>query len=133
MDLRDLFKNKVKLAVFAAGSLAAGVLNGLIGTGGGIILTYVFSLVLVGNGYTSKDIFVTAMAAILPISVFSLVSCRAEVLRDASFVIPTVTAAAAGGITGAVIGTKVKAVFLERLFSALVIWAGINMIAGGIR
>lgn len=133
MELQITFKDKATLAFLVSGSLAAGVLNGLIGTGGGIILTYVFSFLLSDGKHSSKDVFVTAMASILPISLFSLLSYRADVIRDMSYVIPTALSAAAGGIIGAVIGTRVRPVVLEKLFSVIVIWAGINMIFRGIK
>ena len=59
----------VKKSLLVIGGLTAGFVNGLLGTGGGIIIIFILGKI---NEYNdSKDNFATAIAAILPISLVS--------------------------------------------------------------
>ena len=115
------------ILVLVLGAFGAGFINGLCGSSGGILLTYVFYAVYRGSERSAKDSMVSAMAAILPISVFSLLTYKNASLSPAS-VISVVIPSAAGGVIGAVIAHKIPAGSLRLLFAVLVIYAGIKMI-----
>ena len=62
----------LSLTVITLGSVAAGVVNGVLGTGGGIILVFALNRALKSSANGSREVFHTTMAAILPISIISL-------------------------------------------------------------
>lgn len=113
----------------ALGGLAAGLCNGLLGAGGGIITVFVLSRITAGNeSLAPQDVFANALCVMLPISA---VSClRYAVTGNLSadgfgiYVIP----AAAGGLLGAVLLGRMRSARLKTLFSALVIYAGVLLI-----
>lgn len=109
-----------------AGSVFAGVVNGLLGTGAGIVLTFIFAKICAD--YSPKDCFVSAMAAVIPISVFSLFTYGGAGEFDIIYMISVVIPAALGGLLGAYIGARARAEHLRRIFALLVIWAGVKMI-----
>ena len=110
-------------------SLFAGVVNGLFGTGGGIIIVYLLSrLYAVSSEYQTKDIFAMTVGSVLILSVASLVmyaSCGTVCFADtADYLLP----AAIGGVFGAFLLDKTKATLMKKIFAALVIYAGITLI-----
>lgn len=117
-------------AILAAAGALAGLINGMLGTGGGIISYFTLSKIYAENAeYSTKDVFamtyastalmsLSAAAAYLSRGTFSLSEC-------APFILPSV----AGGIVGAILLDRVKAVVFKKLFALLVIWAGLSMMA----
>ncbi len=110
--------------------ISAGILNGFIGSGGGIILIFAMTAFafLPHNVDAVKTRFATAVASILPMSAVSIyfyIKKGAVVFSDVNeFLLP----AAVGGILGAVLMAKISAKTLRLIFSALMIWAGIRII-----
>ena len=107
------------------GSMAAGFLNGLTGTGAGILYLLIFRLF---GGELSKDAFAFSMSCVIPISAFSLLTYRPP--ENFSFITFAVTllVAAAGGLLGALLQQKLKIGVLKKIFAALVIYSGLHMI-----
>jgi len=105
--------------------MAAGFLNGLTGTGAGIIFLLLFRIL---RGKLSKDAFAFSMSCVIPLSAFSLFTYRMP--EDFSLLTLAVTllTAAAGGICGALLQQKLKIDFLKKVFAILVIYSGISMI-----
>ena len=104
--------------------MAAGVVNGFIGTGGGIILV----LTLSKSMKNTKDVFATVIAAILPMSAVSAVSYavggNVSIGETALYIAPAIV----GGVVGAVLLDKIGVNRLKILFSGLVIYSGIRML-----
>ena len=122
-------RSGVSAAVFTAGAgFLAGVCNGMIGCGGGIIIVYALSNLYAGDPErTPQDVFASAVAAILPMSLVSSLIYTASGVDGAGavkYIVPAVT----GGIVGAFLLDKIKQGFLRRLFAVLVMWAGVSMI-----
>lgn len=113
------------LMICAFVSLAAGCVNGLLGTGGGILLTYMFAFLSVGD---VKDNLANAMAVIITVSAVSLFTYEGGYFSDSTHFFSTAIPAALGGISGAYLSDKVSAKLLNKVFAVLVIYAGINMI-----
>ncbi len=109
-------------------SLIGGGVNGLIGTGGGIIFAYFFKYLEKKGLSAQGSAFSSAMAVVLPISLVSLTTYESFGSLDLPFVLKLAIPSAVGGLIGAYLSTKVKPVLLERLFALLVIYAGIKMI-----
>lgn len=120
---------KEKTVIFAAvfGSIAAGFMNGLLGAGGGIILTFVLSYIFGGTGI-SRNGLISAMAAILPISLFSLMTYGFGEYFEPGFLLSVAVPSALGGISGAFVGARIKSVWLVRIFAVLVIYSGVRML-----
>lgn len=106
----------------------AGLLNGLLGAGGGIILVRGAERVLPREYRDSRDIFANALCVTLPLSAVSAIAyvLRGSVhgLEFSRFILPAVIGGAGGGLLLAVIDTRL----LRLIFSALVVWSGFTMI-----
>ena len=106
----------------------AGLLNGLLGAGGGIILVRGAEKILPREYHDGRDIFANALSVMLPISAVSAIAyvMKGSVhgLEFSPFVLPAVIGGAGGGLLLAVIDTRL----LRLIFSALVVWSGITMI-----
>lgn len=121
-------RNILSLASVIAGGLFAGIINGLFGTGGGIITVYSLSHIpYFKDLFGKKDIFAMTLIS----SFFMSVSSAFLNIRsgNASFsdVIPYALPAFTGGAVGALILDKIKVSFLSKLFSVIVIYAGITL------
>lgn len=116
----------LNLILTSLAGAAAGVVNGFIGTGGGIVLILILSKVM--KTCDTKDIFATVIAAILPMSVVSAVSYYIQgdlpIKETAVYIIPAVI----GGVIGAFLLDKIKTDWLKLIFSGLVVFAGVKMI-----
>ena len=106
----------------------AGLLNGLLGAGGGIILVRGAEKVLPREYHDGRDVFANTLAVMLPLSAVSAIAyaMRGSVhgLEFSRVILPAVIGGAGGGLLLAVIDTR----WLRLIFSALVVWSGITMI-----
>lgn len=118
----------IPAVLFPLWALGAGIINGLLGTGGGILLTYALAKSLPREKYSPKDVFVCSMTAIIPISVFSLFTYPTELSPSLSSLLKLVLPSAAGGILGAVLSSKLKSIILEKGFALLIVYAGLRML-----
>ena len=120
-------KNRGALYLAAAGTVA-GVVNGLLGAGGGILIISALSRVMKDELPEKKDVFVNSLCVMLPISAVScfLYALRGDLVADGFgiFALPAI----AGGIVGGLLIEKINSVYLRRLFAALVIISGILLI-----
>ena len=107
------------------GGVLIGVVNGLLGSGGGMIAVPV----LKGSGFDQRKAQANAIAVILPISI---VSCAMYLIRG-DIKITDGLGFLPGGILGAVIGTfllsKIPTNILRKIFAAFMIWAGIRLLS----
>ena len=103
-------------------SFLAGVLNGMLGTGGGVVLIFVL-LWLLGKE-RGKEAFVISSFAIL---VFSLVSAVAYGKNGSlafselpRFALP----AATGGVLGALLLSRLRLLWVKRIFACVLLYSG---------
>ncbi len=115
---------KYKSFITNLAAVAVGVVNGLLGAGGGMLAVPL----LKRSGLSQKESHANAVAVILPISIMSAAVYMYKDyvnLIDALPYLPT-------GLLGAVLGTKflskISAVWLKRIFGALMIYAGIRLL-----
>lgn len=106
----------------------AGLINGLLGAGGGILLVKGAQRILPREYREGRDVFANALCVMLPLSA---VSAIAYVLRGsvhgldfAPFILPALIGGIGGGLLLSIIDTGL----LRLIFSALVVWSGITMI-----
>jgi Sulfite exporter TauE/SafE. len=113
----------LNLLITALSGTIAGIVNGFIGTGGGIILVLILS-----KSIETKDTFATVIAAVLPMSLVSAISYAVQgnvpFKETAVYILPAII----GGIIGAVLLDKIGVRWLKVIFSVLVVYSGIRMI-----
>jgi len=114
-------KQNILTAMFG---ISIGIVNGLLGAGGGMIAVPLLKRI----GFSQKQAHANAIAIILPITVLSAVLYLFNgyvTLKDAYIYIPT-------GLLGAVLGTyilkKISHLWLKRIFGGFMIYAGIRLI-----
>ena len=107
----------------------AGAINGILGAGGGILITYHLSHTLNKEEKKQNGVFANAVATMLPISLSSLIIyfTKGKVPLNSSF-FKIAICAPIGAIAGAILLTKLKLKTVKLIFSSLIIVCGIMMI-----
>ena len=122
-DLRQ-----TKLAALLACGLAAGIINGLLGTGGGIILVFAISYFCKGTLPDRRDVCANALVVTLALTLLStLLYIRGGNAPPADlsrFVLP----GALGGLAGGLLLGKISPTALGKLFAILLVVSGIFML-----
>ena len=121
-------ENFMKNAAIIASGALAGALNGFLGSGGGIILLYVFRRLNRGEKNGEKDAFASVVAAVLPLCAVSAVVYSSRGMGDTGEVWRYALPAAGGGMLGAFLTDKLNTLLLRKIFAVMVILAGINMV-----
>ena len=107
-------------------SFFAGMLNGLLGTGGGMVLF--FSLGMLLSGERGKEAFVISSVGVLAFSVVSAFFYGRGGSLDTAALPRFALPAAAGGILGAFLLEKIGTKWLRRLFAGLMLYSGLKLI-----
>ncbi len=108
-------------------SFLAGMVNGLLGAGGGIILVFMLSYLLKGRPDGQKESFALSCTAVLSFSAVSAITYRLRgtfLLKDAA---PYLAPALLGGVLGAMLLQRIQIEWLKNLFAVLLIYGGIRM------
>lgn len=110
-------------------ALFGGILNGMLGTGAGMIFAFIYSVLYARDEKKQrKDVFASCLVSTLPvclISAFTYVKTDPAVFTHArGFLFPALL----GGICGAFLLDKAKNSMLKKLFSAVLGVSGIIMI-----
>lgn len=120
--------NNGKLILLGLGGLLGGIANGLLGAGGGIVMTFALETAFTDEELPRRDLFANVIAAALPITALSAViyGLRGDIKVNSfgEFVIPAVI----GGLVGALLLDRIKTSLIKRIFALIVIWSGIYMI-----
>lgn len=114
----------MKKLLTSAGGFAAGILNGLLGAGGGMIVVPM----LKKSGLSAQKSHATSISVILPICILSagIYLFRGDVtFGDALPYIPWMLV---GSILGALIMPHIKTVILRRIFGIMMLWAAWRML-----
>lgn len=123
---RGAFRSFLRMMFYG---LCAGFVNGLIGTGGGILVVFGMRDIIGRDGDVGRDVFANALAVMLPLSLVSAIFYAAEgrfpVDDFQKYIIP----AAAGGLLGGLLLDRLKSRILDKIFSLIVVFSGIYMIA----
>lgn len=110
-----------KYAFYIIGFIS-GIINGLLGTGGGTIVVPAIEFL----GISTKKSHSTAIAIILPITIISVFFYIKQGIVDIKSTIAVSISGCVGAVIGAKFLKKISAPYLKILF-------GISMITGGIR
>lgn len=112
------------LPILIAGTVA-GFINGLLGTGGGIVLVFALNYML--KGEKSKDIYAFTLCVTLALSLVSLFVYARKGAIDFGESVRYGLAAIPGGIIGAYLLDRLNGKIVKRIFAVLLIVAGANM------
>lgn len=113
---------KKKGGMLLAG-LAAGAVNGLLGTGGGMILVPLLTGI---TDLEENEIFPSSVSIILPICFVSLFLSKNVQNLTFLAILPYLLGSTAGGILCGFFGKKIPVTWLHRFLGILVIWGGIR-------
>ena len=120
--------SKLKKRTLVGGlSALAGIINGFVGTGGGIILIFLFYLLRSGDEGDFKNDLVTTVAAVIPMSAVALFFYARGSNVDFYIIGRLFIPIALGGVTGAYLMSRIDKKWLTVIFSALMIYSGIRM------
>ena len=121
----------ILLTVSVVAGVASGYINGLFGTGGGILLVFVLTKLMTDElGYSARDIFATVIAAILPMSIVSAVFYMRGGGLSFGLAEPYLLPGMIGGILGGFLLEHINLKLLKKLFAFMVVYAGIRMLCG---
>ena len=109
---------------YLSGALA-GALNGLFGTGGGIVLV---PLLLRLHRRPVQRAFATSLAVILPLSAVTLLLNLRQTPLDWQAALPYLLGGGAGGFLAGKWLKKLPVLWLRRLFGALLLVSGIRSV-----
>lgn len=127
-------KTNFRLLTVGVGALAAGVVNGLLGAGGGILLVFALSSALGGlyekgdELYKRRDLMAISMCVMLPVSCVSAIRYGMSGMLDTQYIQKIILPTVIGGILGGVLLDRLKESVIMKLFAFLVIYSGLAMI-----
>lgn len=124
-------KSLIRYRWFVFGTLAAGVINGLLGAGGGVIMLYLVRAILNKKKdmeSAEKDSLASVIAIILPVSVISSLSYAARGSFDLNEMKILLIPALFGGVIGAYLTDRLSAKLIRWIFALLLIVSGIRMV-----
>jgi len=112
-----------ELIGFIIAGAAAGVINGLLGTGGGLLLVPILTRC---TQLDEKQIFPSSVSIILPICIVALLTN----IKQSGFPLqdswPYLLGSVVGGVLAALIGQRIPVKWLHRTLGILILWGGIR-------
>ena len=119
---------RTALPLLLIGGLATGLVNGLLGAGGGIVAVFVLVKVLGPALSDRRDVFANALAIILPLSVISVISYAFGGSMPSGELNLLVLPAVLGGLLGGILLDRIDPLWIQLIFSAIVLYSGIAML-----
>ena len=119
---------RTALPLLLIGGLATGLVNGLLGAGGGIVAVFVLVKVLGPALNDRRDVFANALAIILPLSVISVISYAFGGSMPSGELNLLVLPAVLGGLLGGILLDRIDPLWIQLIFSAIVLYSGIAML-----
>lgn len=119
---------KKRSMLFALAGILSGIVNGLLGTGGGILTVLFLSKIYAkDSSYSTKDIFAITLYSSVIMSMASLLFYLSSGCFSVSDSALYMLAAVPGGVLGAILLEKLSSKTMKLIFALLVVWAGISM------
>lgn len=112
------------LAIYSAG-VFAGIVNGLLGGGGGMIVVPALSIIA---SFESKKAHATTLAVILPASVVSALIFLLSGKSDKIALLVMTLGMTAGGVLGSFLLKKLKSPVVSKIFAFVMLAAGVKML-----
>ena len=117
------FSRKRQLTGSAGAGLAAGMLNGLFGGGGGMVLIPGLQTLA---GVEETQLFSMSVSVMLPVCLLSIgISAGADPLPWAE-AWPYLAGSAAGGVLVGCFGKKIPLLWLHRILGLTLLWGGVR-------
>lgn len=108
--------------------LGAGLLNGLLGAGGGIVIVFGLRWLLGERLADPRSVFASAIAVMLPLSLVSALHYFKSGHLDAENAGILLLPAVLGGIVGAFLLRRLSPTALSRLFAVVVVASGVFLL-----
>lgn len=108
---------------FALCGIAAGIVNGLFGAGGGMLLVPMLTWIA---GLDDNEVFPTSVSIIAPICVVSLLTSGPTKSFPWHTACPYLLGSIIGGILAGQLAHKIPTKFLHRILGLLILWGGIR-------
>lgn len=125
-------KRKIKISGVAPGimtiSLIGGIFNGLIGAGGGIVLSLGLSALISSHIKDKKDIYFNSQAAMIPVSIVSYFLYAASGETTSIPLLYMIFPAIGGGLIGGIASSYIDSKYIRLIFAAIVLFSGARMI-----
>lgn len=112
-----------KYLILALAGAAAGAVNGLMGTGGGMVLLPVLSL---SGAIKEEEMFSSSVAIMFPICIVSLIASAFAAplpFRDA---LPYLLGSIPGALLAGKFSNRIPVKWLHRILGAMILWGGIR-------
>ena len=116
--------------LIATVAFLSGVLNSLIGAGGGILLTSATSKLFPDRFSDRRDLYVNSQASMIPGCALSFGIYASEGHFSIAAALPLAISAAIGGVLGSMLLARINSTVIGRIFASLVIFSGLRMIIG---
>ena len=121
-----------KVAIVAIGGFIAGLCNGLLGAGGGIVIVLALSAALPDDEDSRQSLYANALCVMLPLSLLTLSTYALggnipDGFLGADYAL-LLLGAAIGGVLGALITDKLSSHALKKIFAVLTVLAGVLMV-----
>lgn len=117
-------------AIPALAATLAGLCNSLLGAGGGILLSLAAQHLCEGIFDDRRDALINSQAAMIAGCALSCLIYYLKGDRAPTAFSVFITPALLGGMIGALLLSRIRTVWVVRLFAALVIFSGFRMLLG---
>lgn len=125
-------KNLKKIIILCVGGLFAGICNGLLGAGGGVVIVSVLAAVLPDDEESRRSLYANALCVMLPLSLLTLATYGLRGNIPSEFMnesyAPILLGAAVGGVVGALLLDRLSSKILRMLFGGLTVISGLLML-----
>lgn len=102
---------------------AAGIINGLLGAGGGMVLV---PLLTSGGELEADQIFPSSVAIILPLCIVSLIVNSYQIDLPWPCALPYLIGSIPGGLLAGLLGKHIPTTWLHRTLGLMILWGGIR-------
>lgn len=124
MRILNYLKRRPRLAAALCGG-AAGIANGMLGAGGGMLLIPLMRLFHLPD---DRELFATAIAVMLPISLVSFLICLCRGSVDVLSALPYCAGGLIGGLLGGLFYKKIPTKWLHRALGIFILWGGVRLL-----
>ena len=107
----------------SACSAVAGMINGLLGAGGGMFLV---PMLTASQELEEREIFPSSVSMILPLCLVSLIITGTQSVLPWSEALPYLLGSIPGGLLAGIFGKRIKLAWLHRGFGLMILWGGIR-------
>lgn len=121
-------KTSEHLPALIAAAFACGIVTGLLGAGGGVIVTLVLAHYSTQFFSDKRDIFANTLCVVLPVSVAASVRYLTLGYVGIKEILPFALPAIFGGILGGILLNKFKSGWVNVVFALITIWSGTYML-----